>query len=337
MLKKIYVLLMVCMLISSGAQAFDHENFTRQLGSLAEGISQAAFSISETADSGSEHAFEAASERAQEIEQDIAKTISNLETQESIEEASNILNDFSAASDLNEHTAAVISKMLSDRASFLNIGSASLTKLESLSKAASPELLLNQRQRNLVMIDIPEVEATLSFDDNSSERRLVNIRNIFKRHNCRIISNNSEKNGRDETHNFYFSGRKHVVDAMLGHFGGDIIQSDLKAVITIITGGFWSGKSEAEFILQPMRSSPVMGELAWYKSVIEKDPFRYFAKENYSKLATLGKVESVAGEKKLLLRNAIVEIWVASRNASKRNAIYTNKIEFGDTYVAVEQ
>lgn len=337
MFKKISVLLMVCMLMSSGAQAFDHENFTRQLGSLAEGISQAAFSVSETADSGSEHAFEAASERAQEIEQDIASTISSLETQEDIAAASNILKEFSTTSDLNEHTAAVIAKMLSNRASFLNMGNASLTQLENLNRAASPELLLNQRQRNLIMIEIPEVEATLSFDDNGSERRLSNIRDIFKRHNCRVISNHSEKNGRDETHNFYFSGRKHVVDAVLGHFGGDIIQSDLKAVVTITTGGFWSGKSEAQFVLEPKRSSPVMGELAWYKSVIEKDPFRYFAKENYNKLATLGKVESVAGENKLLLRNAIVEIWVASRNGSKRNAIYTNKIEFGDTYVAAEQ
>lgn len=59
------------------------------------------------------------------------------------------------------------------------------------------------------------------------------------------------------------------------------------------------------------------------KSVVEKDPARYLAENNYSGLSTLGSIETVAGEKKVLLKNAVAEMWVMSKNGSLRNAFYS--------------
>ncbi len=124
---------------------------------------------------------------------------------------------------------------------------------------------------------------------------------------------------------------------MLGHFGGDLVNSDLKAVVKITTGGFWSGKKTVEFKVAPRRSGSVMGDLSWYKSAIEKNPFKYFANNGeMNKLAQLGSYENIAGEQKLQLKNAVVEIWVTGSKGSLRNAIYKNSIDFGDVYVDVQ-
>lgn len=200
--------------------------------------------------------------------------------------------------------------------------------------SANPATLLNARQRRLVMIDVPVVEAVISLEDTKQNRRLDNLKAIFKRHGCRIISENTQDADK-LVHGFYFSGKKYVVDALLGHFGGDVVQSDLKAVVRITTGGFWSGKKSVDFKVEPKENNGVMGELSWYKSVIEKDPTRYLAENSYSQLATLGSLETIAGTKKLQLKNAVAEIWVMSKNGNTRNAIYTSKTDLGDVFVDV--
>ena len=111
------------------------------------------------------------------------------------------------------------------------------------------------------------------------------------------------------------------------------MQNDMKAIVRITSGGFWSGKKSVDFKISPNADNGVMGELSWYKSVVEKDPTRYLAENNYKELATLGTIETIAGENKLQLKNATAEIWVMSKNGSQRNAVYFSKIELGDVYV----
>ena len=79
-----------------------------------------------------------------------------------------------------------------------------------------------------------------------------------------------------------------------------------------------------------------MGELSWYKSVIEADPIKYLASKHYQEISTLGKTENVAGEKKLHLKNVIVEIWVSSKSGLKKNAVYYNELEIGDIYTEAQ-
>lgn len=334
MLRKTAMVLFLT-LVSLSAFAFDQADFNNCLGNYAETISQAAYLASEKADSAEKQAFEGAADRADKAEKRIRDIISNIETPQDFEAAQNTLATFAAGSDLNAHTVAVVEKLLQQRAGFVS-GSAAIAPEITLSNngraAADPELLMNRRQRRLVMIDIPVVEAVISFTDTDKNRRLDNLKNIFQRHNCRILSENSD-NSNELTHTFYFSGRKFVVDAILGHFGGDLIQNDMKAVVRITTGGFWAGKKSVDFKIAPTADNGVMGELSWYKSVVEKDPTRYLAENNYRELATLGSLETIAGEKKLQLKNALAEIWVMSKNGSQRTAVYFSKLDLGDIYV----
>lgn len=324
-------------LASISAYALDSANFTTALGELAEGISQTAYSISEKASSAEREAFTGAADRADRAEKRIRDIVSAINNTEDFAIAEKCLNDFAAGSALNAHTVALVGKMLQQRAAFVNNSAPAASAVQMIDSgraAATPEQLLSQRQRRMIMIETPVAEAVISLEDTKKNRRLDNLKAIFQRHKCRIISQNTDESGDNSVHGFYCSGKKYVIDALLGHFGGDVVQGDLKAVVRISTGGFWSGKKSVDFQIAPKAGSSVMGELSWYKSVIEKDPTKYLVENNYSELATLGSLENVAGEKKLQLKNAIAEIWVMSKNGSTRNAIYTSKTELGDIFVS---
>ncbi len=322
-------------LFSLSAFAFNKADFNNCLSNYAETISQAAYLISERADSNERQAFEGAADRADKAEKAIREIISDIETPQDFSAAESALATFAAKSDLNAHAVARVERLLQQRAAFVT-GSTAIAPEITLSTsghaAADPKLLMNSRQRRMVMIDIPVVEAVISFTDTSKSRRLDNIKNIFQRHNCRILSDHTDDSN-DLNHTFYFSGRKFVVDAILGHFGGDLVHSDMKAVVRITTGGFWAGKKSVDFKIAPASGKSVMGELSWYKSVIENDPTRYLAENHYRELASLGSLETVAGAKKLQLKNALAEIWVMSKNGNQRNAVYFSKIDLGDVYV----
>ena len=329
-------LIVLFTLASLTLQAFDGANFTGALNELSEGISQTAYSMSERAGSAEREAFTAAANRADLAEKRIQNILSSLNSSEDFAAAEQALAEYAAAGDLNAHTVAVVEKMLQQRAAFIsNTDAAAAVTLSTSGRAASdPTKLLNRRQRRLVMIDVPVVEAVISLEDTKENRRLDNLKAIFKRHGCRILADNTNDSGEKPLHGFYFSGKKYVVDALLGHFGGDVVQSDLKAIVRITAGGFWSGKKSLDFIIAPKAGSSVMGELSWYKSVIEKDPVAYLAENNYSELAQLGSMENVAGESKLQLKNVVAEIWVTSKNGNARNAFYTSRSELGDLFVS---
>jgi hypothetical protein len=334
MLRKSALVLLLT-LVSLTAFAFDKADFNDCLKNYAEAISQAAYLAGEKTDSAEKQAFEGAADRADKAERAIRDIVSKMESAADFAAAQETLAVFATESDLNAHTVATVEKLLKQRAVFVTSNSARSPEImlsTSGRAAADPQLLMNRRQRRLVMIDIPVVEAVISFTDTKNNRRLDNLKNIFQRHNCRILSDNTDDSD-GINHTFYFSGRKFVVDAILGHFGGDLVQNDMKAVVRLTTGGFWSGKKSVNFTIAPTNDNGVMGELSWYKSVIEKDPTRYLAENHYQKLATLGSLEDVAGEKKLQLKNALAEIWVMSKNGSTRNAVYFSKIELGDVYV----
>jgi hypothetical protein len=333
-------LVLIFALISLNGMAFEHSKFVGCLKDLSEGIAQTAYSISEKAQSNERVAYEEAANRADASEKELAELIQQIDSKQDIELARKVLLSFAVESKANEHTAAFADKLLQQRAVFLNASKNSDDDLElpgEFQAAVAPEMLLNSRQRRLIMIDTPIAEAVISLEDTKQNRRLDNLKEIFKRHECRILSENQEDGGDLLINNFYFSGKKFVVDAVLGHFGGDLVNSNLKAVVKITTGGFWSGKKTVEFKVAPKRSGSVMGDLSWYKAAIEKNPFKYFANNGeMNKLAQLGSYENIAGEQKLQLKNAVVEIWVTGSQGSLRNAIYKNSIDFGDVYVDVQ-
>ncbi|GAB4283021.1 MAG: hypothetical protein Kow0029_28870 [Candidatus Rifleibacteriota bacterium] len=337
MLNKIAFLLVFTLITISGF-AFDKADFRNNLNDLSEGIAQTAYTLSEKADSNVREAYGSAVERADKSEKRLRDIIANIETAEDFAAAQNIISEFAKEGNTNTHTAAFVEKMLKERADFINNTDINTSKIKVFSDrrmATAPEMVMNRRQRRMIMIETPVVEAVISLSDTKKNRRVDNLKAIFQRHECRILSENVDESGDDNMNNFYFSGKKYVVDALLGHFGGDIVKSDLKAIVKVTCGGFWSGKKSVTINVAPENDNGVMGDLSWFKSTIEKDPFKYFSNSgDMEKLAQIGSWENIAGEKKLLLKNAIVEIWVTSKNGTKKNAIYKNEVEFGDVYVS---
>lgn len=334
MFRKIF-LVMVFSLFSVASFAIDKADFNACLNDLAEGISQTAYSVSERENSAERQAVNAAEARADKAEDHLKKIISNINNKEDFSEAEEIISAFAKQGKLNSHTAAVATKHLKERVAFINANNKSTSKLKfsgSGVMAKTPEILMSRRGRRMIMTDVPVVEAALSLTDTKEKRRIKNLNNIFDHHGCRVISNNTN----EDTHTYYFSGKKYVIDALLGHFGGSIVKGNLKAVVTVTAGGFWAGKQSVSFNIAPTRNGNEMGELSWYKSVVENDPFKYLVTKNLAKLATIGKYETIAGEKKLLLKNTTVQIWVIPSNGTTKNAIYTNSTDFGDKYVDLQ-
>ncbi len=333
MFRKITLVLFFSLLAVSSF-AFDKAELNNCLNDLAAGISQTAYSLSENENSAERASFDSAASRADKSEKKLKEIVSSIETASDFAKAQKVINAFGKKDKLNSHTAAVATKLLKDRARFINSNLGSTITVNNSDKlAVNPEMLMSTRQKRLIMIETPIAEAVISITDKKDKRRVSNLENIFKRHDCRIISEYSNESGDQDVYNYYFEGKKFVLDALMGHFGGTVVKSDLKATVKITSGGFWSGKQTATFDIAPTRSGSVMGDLSWYKSVVEKDPFKYLAEKNFSKLSALGKMENVAGESKLHLKNAIVEIWVMANGSTIKNAIYKNETEFGDLYI----
>ena len=337
MFRKITMVLFFSLLAIS-AFAFDRADFNNCLEELSENIAQTAYTLSEKADSHEREAYETAVLRAEKSERKLRDILNQLENKDEFSQAREELKKFAKNGKTNAHAAAFAEKLLNQRENFLSANSFDASReiklATELKMATAPEMVLNRRQQRMVMIDTPIVEAVISLEDTKNARRVNNLKAIFSRHECRILSENKEDGGDNEVTNFYFSGKKYVLDALLGHFGGDVVNNDLKAVVRITSGGFWSGKKSVTINVAANGSNGVMGNLSWFKSTIEKDPFKYFANSgDMDKLASIGSYENIAGETKLQLKNAIMEIWVTAKNGTTRNAIYKNSIEFGDVYV----
>ena len=336
MLRKITFLL-VFNLISVSGFALNKADLNACLKDLAKGISHSAYSMSEGSETAERAALEAAIEAAEKSQKELRKIISKIETPEDFAKAEYVINAFSRKSKVNAHTASIARKMLKAKANFLTFNQDAKIHLSDApaSRAAAPQMLLSRNQKRLITIKVPVAEAIISFKDKSARRRVKNIEAIFKRHSCKIFSKHIDESTDDDFHNYYFSGKKYVVDAIVSHFKGSVIKSDLEARLKITTGGFWSGKNSMEFLISPKRtrSSSVMGDLSWYQSVIEKDPIKYLTNKHYGEISKLGKITKVANEKKLHLKNVIIEIRVSAKTDLKKNAVYFNELELGDVYV----
>ena len=343
MVRKTFLALALSTCFSGSLLAFDTETFNRALEDYADGISKTAYAVSGDLGDTSEDAYEIASKQAEEAEKRLNKIISDFNNPDEFIEAEQILNKFSTKSDLNSHSAALIAKMLKTRANFVaGLEGAELPVPEtndeeeqnSYKTAAAPSGLLKDRQKRLIMIETPIAEAVIELEDTDKNRRVENLEKIFKRHNCKVISSFCNKQKKNDKYCYYFSGKKYVIDTLLGHFEGNVVNSDLVAHVNLTTGGFWSGKKKQMFTVGPTRSDKhIMGELSWYKSVIEHDPISYLIEKQYNQILPLASEETVAGKKKLLFKNAKAEIWVSANGKSENEAVYHSEVELGDVYV----
>ncbi|MDD3001858.1 MAG: hypothetical protein PHF29_08905 [Candidatus Riflebacteria bacterium] len=337
MFKKVMFLVFFC-LFSFPLFAFDADEFEKSLKDLADQISQTAYAVSERPESAENPAFEGALDRTDKAQKQLSGIINKISNKKDFETAENILNQFAEKSTLRAHSAAIAQKMLKQRANFIFIDEGkeiySVKNSDKLNLATAPSELLKKRQKRLITIETPIAEAVICVEDTDKLRRVNNLNKIFEAHNCKVISKNTNKKDKKDLYCFYFSGKKYVLDVLLGHYKGSVVNSDLKAFVKITTGGFWSGKKNYTFEIAPAgRNTSVMGELSWYKSVIVEDPTKYLSENHYSDLAKLGSLETVAGKQKLLLKNAVAEISISAKRHSISEAIYFSKKDLGDLYI----
>lgn len=336
--KRMCVLILGILICGLPAMALDGAAWQGSLGDLADGISQTAYTLSEKAGTAERAAYDTAADRTDRNQRRLAELIGALETPEDLRAALEEIRGFGAKGPLQSHTSGVALKMLKDRANFLQQGDLISEDLQPLSqeltntevnRASRPEQLLDRRQRALVMVQVPVAEAVISITDNGEQRRLEAFKAMLKRHECRLLSERTV----DKRTNFYVSGKKFVLEAMIRHYQGSEVTSNLKAIMTLTTGGFW-GKTTIDVTVAPKPNATETGSLDWYRAILEKDPWKWMAENDYGKLSTLGKVENVAGENKLRLKNAKLQIWVVPANGTVADAIYYNEADFGDVYVA---
>lgn len=324
--------------------ALDRMEMNAVLYDLSKGVSQTAYSMSEREGSAERATFEAASAKTEKAKAELAKLISKIETPKDLETALDAIKEFEKKDALHSYTANIALGMLKDRASFLNLPysgaqegiSEAVEKVDASrapSTSARLEQLLTRSQRGLVMVQLPIAESVIGVEDNKKNRRIESLKEMLKRHECKILSSAIDDSGDQPQTNIYISGKKFVLEALMRNYKGSEIKSNFKAVMILSTGGFL-GKASIEVVVSPDSSAPEKGSLQWYQAVLEKDPWKYMAETNYAKLSQLGKIEVVAGERKLRLKNAKLDIWIFGPNGTKRDAIYKNAVEFGDVYVA---
>ncbi len=346
MLRKTFLALFLSTFAVGSLYAIDAKAFDKAINDYADGISKTAYAVSGDLGDNAEAAYNLAAEQTEEAEKRLNKIIAEFNNADDFVEAEKLLNDFSKKSELNSHSAAMISKMLKSRANFVaglegaEIPVTNENKDENgeevitYKTAAAPSNLLKSRQRRLIMIETPIAEAVVMLEDTDKNRRVDNLEQLLKRHNCNVIASYRNKQKKNDKYCYYFSGKKYVIDALLGHYEGAVVNSDLVAFVQITTGGFWGGKKKQMFTVGPKRSDRhTMGELSWYKSVVEHAPIDYLAENQYNSLLSIASEETVAGKKKLLFKNAKAEIWVSAANMSENEAIYHSELDLGDVYI----
>ena len=342
------VVLFLLLVTAGSAWAVSPTDLERALTEFSQGISQTAYSMQERENSAERLMYERAVAKTERAEQAIRGIISRIDSPEALEKTQKMVRTFGERDKLSKHAADVVGKMLNDRAVFLQVSDLPTvaddhdagdfrTPPGAAARATGtrPRDLLSQSQRRLIMVQVPTAEAVIYLDDNKEGRRVKALTDLLSRHKCQVMSLAENKDGELPRHNFYLSGKKFVLEALTRHFKGTPVTGNLKAVLAVSSGGFWSGPSMLEFTIKPTAQAAEKGSLDWYRAVVEKDPFKYLAENEYSKLSQLGKVEVLAGEKKLRLKNAKAAIWIMAENGTKRDAIYTGTADFGDVYVKV--
>jgi hypothetical protein len=319
----------------------------KALQEFSQGISQTAYSMQERENSAERLMYERAVAKTERAEQTIRGIISKIDSPEQLEKAMESVGSFGKRDKLSKHASDAVQKMLQERAVFLQVSGLpvaaakdegdfrNIPPVTARAPGARPKDLLSSTQRRLIMISVPTAEAVVFLDDNKEERRVKALKDLLARHKCHVLSSAENKDGEVPRHNFYISGKKFVLEALTRHFKGTPVDGNLKAVLAVSAGGFWSGASTLEFTIKPTAQAAEKGNLSWYQAVLEKDPFKYLAENEYAKLSQLGKVEVLAGEKKLRVKNAKAALWVIAENGTKRDAIYTSTADFGDVYVNI--
>jgi len=185
----------------------------------------------------------------------------------------------------------------------------------------------------LLMVTVPVAEAVLSFEDKDDER-LALLKEILNRHEARLYANFTDKSYKPVQTNCYVSGKKFVLESLMRTYKGVIVNNDFNAIVTLNAGGFFSPKT-IDVTLKPKRDTTEQGTLDWYRTVVEKDPFGYMLKNKVADIMSLGKVENLAGEQKLRIKNAKAELWIVPNGGDRRSAVYYNKVDFGDIYLPI--
>ncbi|HEY9069195.1 MAG TPA: hypothetical protein VIV61_03005 [Candidatus Ozemobacteraceae bacterium] len=343
MFRRLSAIMAIALFVAAPVSAFDRDAMKTALDELSQGIAQSAYTMNET-DAASREAFNTVAAQTERREQALRSMIGGIESADDLRTALEAARDFSSGKGaLEAQTTGVALQMLKERAAFLNVAdfttdaelqrAATEVASAEIDRAAASGQLLSSRQRGLVVIQMPIVEAVISVDDNKENRRIDHLKEIFSRHECKVMASHVDESGDKPMTNFYVSGRKYVIEALMRNYKGVTVANDLKAILVLTTGGFW-GKKSIEVVVEPKRDAAEKGSLAWYQAVLEKDPYTWMAENDYGKLSTMGKVETVGGEQKLLLKNAKMDMWVVPAGGTRRDAIYVNSSEYGDLYVA---
>ncbi|MFZ2959378.1 MAG: hypothetical protein WA705_21025 [Candidatus Ozemobacteraceae bacterium] len=342
-MKRLVTAAILTIALANPVWAFDRETLRNTLEDLSQGVSQSAYALNETAGTAERDGYDIAAAKSDHAQAELAKTAASIENAADLTAALEETRSFGRGDAVRAYTAGVAVKALRERATFLKISEPAveqaliaaadeLIKAETLSVDDSKKLLSLSQER-LIQVQLPVADAVISCEDTKDNRRVDALKRMLARHDCNVSASAVDTSGDKPQTNFLISGKKFVIEALMRNFKGSEVKNDLRAILVITAGGFW-GKSSITVNVTPKSGSSETGTLGWYQAVLEKDPFKYMVETDYAKLAQLGKVETIGGEQKLRIKNAVVDLWVVGPNGTQRDAVYANHVEFGDVYTA---
>ncbi len=343
-MQRIIGVLVLLLVLTTPGWALDQAALEKSLDGLSAGISHTAYGMSErqgTAERATAGSFDEQTERAA---ASIKQMIGAIENREDLAAAARMVQSFAGKSEANRLAARDANRWLKERATFLNVSIGTTDgatkpvaeperKRPARKQQMAPVDLLTNEQRALLMVTVPVAEAVLSFEDKDDER-LALLKEILNRHEARLYANFTDKSYKPVQTNCYVSGKKFVLESLMRTYKGVIVNNDFNAIVTLNAGGFFSPKT-IDVTLKPKRDTTEQGTLDWYRTVVEKDPFGYMLKNKVADIMSLGKVENLAGEQKLRIKNAKAELWIVPNGGDRRSAVYYNKVDFGDIYLPI--
>ena len=171
MFRRLSAVVAMAFLAAAPVFAFDNDAMKTALDELSQGIAQSAYTMSET-DTASREAYNTVAAQTERREQTLRRMIGEIESAADLQAALETARNFATGkSALEAQTSGVALQMLKERAAFLKVAdvqtapdmqraAADVASTEVTRAAAST--LLSSRQRGLVVIQMPIVEAVIS-------------------------------------------------------------------------------------------------------------------------------------------------------------------------------
>jgi hypothetical protein len=262
----------------------------------------------------------------------IRMIVSKIESSEEIQQAKELANNYSEGNAQQKLAAQVLNDALKKKALFLGIQGSNEERAGFLDGISADvfqpvETDIFLRPEEFAVLEVPSAVGSVFVTDRKWQDRSAHFTSILERHDCDILSGYTWAKG-DDSHNYFVSCKKFVLDELINHFGGVQGQNfELQAELKV---GGWLLNDKVEITIPIESKSKEKTSFQWFDAMIRPELFQYINKNQPSLLAKLGKTAEVAGDTVRVLKNARAKIWLKPAGEDVSHSVYYTEEEYGD-------